>query len=81
MSESASNPSIAVLDVRARSGSQKDSIARFTLGYWVDAPKRESMLQLTNPIGQHVAFYVHDDEKKRVIDEMRAMLTAWEAQP
>lgn len=81
MSDTAPNPAIAVLDVRARSGGQKDSIARLTIGYWCDKPKQESMVQLTNPIGQHVAFYVQDDEKKRFIDEMRKLLAAWEVSP
>jgi hypothetical protein len=75
---SATDPTIAVLDVRAR----KDSIARLAVGYRIGQQlKQESLVQLTNPIGQHLAFYVHDDEKKRFIDEMRKLLAAWEAQP
>jgi hypothetical protein len=60
---------------------RKASIARLSLGYWTDRPGSETLVQLTNPIGQHIALYVHANEKARFIDEVRKMLAAWEKSP
>lgn len=60
-------------DVRA---SEKNPIARLTIG-WVPG-QTESMVQLTSPIAQHIAFYVSNDRKPEFIAELRAALDAWE---
>lgn len=70
--------SIRTLDVHA---SEKNPLAGLTIGFWAERPGQESLVQLTNPIAQRLAFYVSDAEKKRFITELRAALTAWESAP
>lgn len=72
------DPTIAVRDIRA---SDKNPIARVTLGFWKDKPGQASMVQLTNPIAQHLAFYVEADRKAAFISDLRAALNEWEKTP
>lgn len=57
------------------------AIAKLMLGYWLDKKEQEALISVTNPIGQHIAFYVRPTEKARVIKELRAALDAWEKAP
>ena len=68
-------PTILVRDVRA---SEKNPIARLTFGFWADRAATDTMVQVTNPIAQHLAFYVREEEKTRFIKELRAVLDTWE---
>lgn len=61
--------------------SEKNPIARLTVGYWNDRPGHEAMVALINPIGQQLALYVSAGEKARFIAETRAALAAWEKMP
>lgn len=61
--------------------SERNPIAKVTVAFMKDKPEFETLVQLTNPIGQVCTLYVMPSEKKRVIASMRAALDAWEKAP